>query len=111
MLKKIAKTALFAPILAAILSAGTVSALQLKKDAAAAGFCRGTAAPRCTAPVPVHVGFKAARPVFVCRTCPALNLRLSSWNKDTADLVCQSGFLVKSREAVRRAERRATGAR
>jgi hypothetical protein len=42
MLKNIAKTALFASILAAILSAGTVSALQLKKDAAAAGFCRGT---------------------------------------------------------------------
>ena len=40
--RKIAKTTLFATILAAIASAGTVSALQLKKDAAAAGFCRGT---------------------------------------------------------------------
>jgi len=42
MVKKIAKTTLFAAILATILSAGTVSALQLGKDARAAGFCRGT---------------------------------------------------------------------
>lgn len=42
MLKKIAKTALFVSILAAILSAGTVSALQLRKDTNFAGFCPGS---------------------------------------------------------------------
>ena len=48
MVKKIAKTTLFATILATVVSAGTVSALQLKKDAKAFGFCRGT----CSATVP-----------------------------------------------------------
>ena len=42
MIKKIAKTTLFAAILACVVSAGTVSALQLKKNATVAGACRGT---------------------------------------------------------------------
>ena len=50
MVKKIAKTTLFASIMATILSAGTVSALQLGKDAKFIGFCRGT----CSATV--HCG-------------------------------------------------------
>jgi hypothetical protein len=41
MVQKIAKTTLFATILATVVSAGTVSALQLKKDAKVAGVCRG----------------------------------------------------------------------
>jgi hypothetical protein len=41
MIKKIAKTTLFAAILACVVSAGTVSALQLKKNATVAGVCRG----------------------------------------------------------------------
>ncbi len=50
MVQKIAKATLFATILATVLSAGTVSALQLRKNANIAGFCRGT----CSATV--HCG-------------------------------------------------------
>lgn len=42
MVKKIAKVTLFATIFATILSAGTVSALQLRKDTSFAGFCPGS---------------------------------------------------------------------
>lgn len=42
MVKKIAKTTLFATIFATILSAGTVSALQLRKAANFASFCPGS---------------------------------------------------------------------
>ncbi len=42
MIKKIAKITLFATIFATILSAGTVSALQLRKDTNFAGFCPGS---------------------------------------------------------------------
>jgi hypothetical protein len=52
MVKKIAKTALFASVLATVLSAGTVSALQLHKNAQLIGFCRGTcsATVHCSGP-------------------------------------------------------------
>jgi len=42
MVKKIARTTLFATIFATILSAGTVSALQLRKDTSVASFCPGS---------------------------------------------------------------------
>lgn len=52
MIKQIAKTTLFAAILACVVSAGTVSALQLKKDAKVISFCRGTcsATVHCSGP-------------------------------------------------------------
>ena len=50
MVKKIAKTTLFASILATVLSAGTVSALQLRNHPTSILFCRGT----CSAVVPCN---------------------------------------------------------
>ena len=52
MVKKIAKITLFAAILATVLSAGTVSALQLHKGAKAFGVCRGlcSATVHCSGP-------------------------------------------------------------